>query len=63
MSGVRTISIMGATGSIGKSALSVLEHANAQSKHPVFAVDTLAAGRNADLLIEQARSVRPKRVP
>lgn len=61
MSGVRTISIMGATGSIGKSALSVITHANAQSDHPVFAVDTLAAGRNADLLIEQARSVRPKR--
>ncbi|MEO1188410.1 MAG: 1-deoxy-D-xylulose-5-phosphate reductoisomerase [Pseudomonadota bacterium] len=62
MSAVRTISIMGATGSIGTSALSVIAHANAQSDSPVFAVDTLTAGRNSDLLIEQAKAVGPKRV-
>ena len=52
MSGLRTISIMGSTGSIGTSALSVI----------VFVIDTLAAGGNADLLIEQARAFAPKRV-
>lgn len=61
MSRARTISIMGSTGSIGTSALSVIEHANAQSPSPVFAIDTLAAGQNVDLLIEQAQQFRPKR--
>ena len=61
MSGARTISIMGSTGSIGTSAMSVIEHANAQSATPVFAIDTLAAGQNVSLLIEQAKQIRPKR--
>ena len=60
MSGVRTISILGSTGSIGTSALSVVAHANAQGAEPVFEIDTLTAGRNADLLIEQAQKFRPK---
>ncbi len=60
MSGVRTISILGSTGSIGTSALSVVEHANANSTDPVFEIDTLAAGKNADLLISQARTFSPK---
>ncbi|MEM7328981.1 MAG: 1-deoxy-D-xylulose-5-phosphate reductoisomerase [Pseudomonadota bacterium] len=62
MSAARMISIMGSTGSIGTSALSVIAHANAQSSDPVFAIDTLAAGANAKLLIEQAVQFRPKRV-
>lgn len=62
MSGLRTISIMGSTGSIGTSALSVIEHANAQSPDPVFEIDTLAAGQNVELLIEQAKRMRPERV-
>lgn len=62
MSAVNTISIMGSTGSIGTSALSVVEHANAQSSDPVFAIDTLAAGSNAALLVEQAKAFHPKRV-
>ncbi len=62
MSGLRTISIMGSTGSIGTSALSVIAHANAEADEPVFAIDTLAAGRNAELLIEQASVFAPKRV-
>lgn len=60
MSGVRTISILGSTGSIGTSALSVVAHANAQGAEPVFEIDTLTAGRNADLLIEQAQKFHPK---
>jgi len=62
MSVTRTLSIMGSTGSIGTSALSVIEHANGQASDPVFVIDTLAAGRNADLLIEQARKFRPRGV-
>ena len=62
MSELRTISILGSTGSIGTSALSVIEHANAQSRDPVFTIDTLAAGRNVALLIEQALQFRPKHV-
>jgi len=62
MNGVRTISILGATGSIGTSALSVVEHANSQSPDPVFEIDTLSGGQNADLLIEQARKFQPKHV-
>ncbi len=60
MSGGRTISILGSTGSIGTSALSVVEHANTQSPDPVFDIDTLTGGRNADLLIEQALRHMPK---
>jgi 1-deoxy-D-xylulose-5-phosphate reductoisomerase len=59
MSGVRTISILGSTGSIGTSALSVVEHANAQGSEPTFEIDTLTGGRNADLLIQQAKQHRP----
>ncbi|MEO1303851.1 MAG: 1-deoxy-D-xylulose-5-phosphate reductoisomerase [Pseudomonadota bacterium] len=59
---VRTLSILGSTGSIGTSALSVIAHANATEAEPVFTIDTLAAGRNADLLIEQAKAFQPKHV-
>ncbi len=62
MSGARTISILGATGSIGTSALSVVEYANATSEHPVFEIDTLTGGQNATLLIEQARKFKPRHV-
>ena len=61
MSAVRTISIMGSTGSIGTSALSVVEYANAQTSENVFEIDALTAGKNVDLLIEQALKFRPKR--
>ena len=60
MSGVKSISIMGSTGSIGTSALSVVEHANTQADAPVFEIDTLVAGRNAALLVAQAKAFEPK---
>ena len=59
MSRPRSISVLGSTGSIGTSALSVIEHANAVSEDPVFSVDTLSAGKNVELLIEQARQFKP----
>ncbi|MHA7900549.1 MAG: 1-deoxy-D-xylulose-5-phosphate reductoisomerase [Henriciella sp.] len=62
MSEVRTLSILGSTGSIGTSALAVVAHANAEADDPVFALDTLSAGSNVDLLIEQALAFRPQQV-
>lgn len=48
------IAILGSTGSIGTQALDVI------AAHPdEFAVEILAAGNNADLLIEQALKFRP----
>lgn len=59
MSNSRKISIMGSTGSTGGSTLAVVEHANSLSDEPAFQVEALAAGKNVDLLIEQAIQVRP----
>jgi 1-deoxy-D-xylulose-5-phosphate reductoisomerase len=56
----RSLTIMGSTGSIGTSALSVVQHANSLSEAPVFSIDTLAAGSNASLLAEQAIAVGAK---
>ena len=62
MSDPKIISIMGSTGSIGTSALSVIAHANGQADAPVFALDTLVAGANVELLIAQARQYHPRQV-
>ena len=59
---VRTLSILGSTGSIGTSALSVVAHANASEAEPGFKIDTLVGGRNVDRLIEQAKVFAPKHV-
>lgn len=50
----RSISILGATGSVGQSTLAVIDHANRQAKDPVFDIDVLAAGQDADRLAAQA---------
>ena len=50
----QTISIMGSTGSVGRSALSVIEYANTLSGSPFFVVDTLSANRDVDTLAKQA---------
>lgn len=60
MTAPRTISIMGATGSIGTSALSVIAHANKLAGEPVFEVDALCAGQNAQLLAEQVIATNAK---
>lgn len=55
------ISIMGATGSIGTSALNVIAHANAvASDGPRFRVVALVANGDAVTLAEQALAVRPE---
>ena len=52
---MRGIAILGSTGSIGKQAVEVL------SLHPDrFSVTALTAHRNAALLFEQVRALRPK---
>jgi 1-deoxy-D-xylulose-5-phosphate reductoisomerase len=54
---MRAVTVLGSTGSIGTQALRVA------GAHPDrFRITGLAAGRNADLLIAQARTHRPERV-
>jgi 1-deoxy-D-xylulose-5-phosphate reductoisomerase len=52
---MRRIAILGSTGSIGRSTLSVVE-----SYPQRFAVVALAAGRNLDILFEQAKRWKPR---
>jgi len=57
MSQLKKIAILGSTGSIGTQAVDVIQ------RHPErFAVTVLTAYRNAQLLIEQARLLRPQAV-
>lgn len=51
---MRRIALIGSTGSIGVNTLKVVE-----THSDKFRVSVLAAGRNRDLLLEQARRVRP----
>ncbi|MGE5893165.1 MAG: 1-deoxy-D-xylulose-5-phosphate reductoisomerase [bacterium] len=54
---MKRVTILGSTGSIGRSALGVIRKFPDQ-----FEVAALAAGRNAELLAEQIREFRPKMV-
>lgn len=60
MSTPKQISILGSTGSIGQSALKVVE-AGLASEEPEFEIEALVAGSNVDLLIAQARKFKPDR--
>lgn len=54
---MKKIAILGSTGSIGTQTLDVVD------MHPeLFQVEGLAAGGNTDLLIEQTKRYRPKKV-
>ena len=55
--GVKSVVVLGSTGSIGRQALEVLEALGGR-----FRVRALACGRNWELLTEQARALRPERV-
>ena len=59
----RTLTVLGATGSIGASTLAVVEDVNAQAAAagaaPVFRLDTLTANTDAAAMIALARRVRP----
>jgi 1-deoxy-D-xylulose-5-phosphate reductoisomerase len=52
---MKRISILGSTGSIGRSTLSVVE-----AYPECFEVIALAAGRNVDAAFEQARQWKPQ---
>lgn len=54
---MKTVSIFGSTGSIGCNTLDVI-----QQNQQAFQLDTLVAGSNVDLLIEQARKFKPQHV-
>ena len=60
----KRISVLGATGSVGKSTLSVIAHANAEAARsgaaPVFEIDALAAGQDVETLSAQAISAGAK---
>lgn len=54
------VSIMGSTGSVGRSALSVMAHAGSVSPDPVFSVDTLTANGDVENLARQAIAFNAK---
>ncbi|MBY9067579.1 1-deoxy-D-xylulose-5-phosphate reductoisomerase [Hyphomonas sp. WL0036] len=54
----RSVSIFGSTGSIGRSAIEVIQHAN-ELAEGTFRIAALAAGRDIEGLAEQARLVKP----
>ena len=53
----QTLSIMGSTGSIGRSAIDVVTFANKRQAEPVFKIDTLVAGSDAVRLADQAKQL------
>ena len=54
---MKTLSVLGSTGSIGRSTLDVV------ARHPgTMRVAALAAGRNVELLLEQAERFRPETI-
>ena len=54
---MKTISILGSTGSIGKQTIEVIERMNDE-----FQIKYLSAHNNVDLLIEQSKSINPSAV-
>jgi len=59
LSSARKVTVLGSTGSVGANTLDLLGHAMANGSADVEIV-ALAAGRNVDLLAEQALHWRPK---
>jgi len=54
---MKTISILGSTGSIGKQTIEVIERMNDE-----FQIKYLSGHNNVDLLIEQSKSIKPSAV-
>lgn len=57
---LKSLTILGSTGSIGTSTLDVVREANAIGPQPKFEIIALTANTAAKDLIEQAREFRPK---
>lgn len=58
MTGVRRVSIFGSTGSVGRSAIEVIRHANRLERR--FELVAIASGQNAEALAGQALDLRPQ---
>ena len=56
----RSLTILGSTGSIGDSTLSVVAHARANHGPNAFPIEALTAQSNVDKLATQAREFRPR---
>ncbi len=54
------LSILGSTGSVGRSALAVVDYANSVSDEPAFEIEALTAFRDAERLAKQAISFDAK---
>ncbi|GAC43165.1 1-deoxy-D-xylulose-5-phosphate reductoisomerase [Paenibacillus popilliae] len=54
---MKRITVLGSTGSIGTQTLDVVRHHADE-----FAVEALAAGRNAEFIVQQAKEFRPRKV-
>ena len=57
----RSVTVLGSTGSIGVNTLDVIAHARKVHGADAFPLAALVAGNNVELLIEQARALKPKR--
>ncbi|WP_018147180.1 1-deoxy-D-xylulose-5-phosphate reductoisomerase [Henriciella marina] len=57
----KRVSIIGSTGSVGQSALSVVAHANEGLKEPRFEIEAMTAQTSVDELAKQARLFKAKR--
>jgi 1-deoxy-D-xylulose-5-phosphate reductoisomerase len=57
----RRLTILGSTGSIGVSTLSVVDYARTQFDEQAFPIEALTAQSNVDALAAQARRFRPAR--
>ncbi|MEI9929401.1 MAG: 1-deoxy-D-xylulose-5-phosphate reductoisomerase [Rhizomicrobium sp.] len=56
----RRVTVLGSTGSIGVSTLSVIAHAREIYGPDALPVEALTAQSNVDVLIEQARAIHPR---
>jgi 1-deoxy-D-xylulose-5-phosphate reductoisomerase len=57
----RRVTVLGSTGSVGTSTLSVIDHAREQFGPEAFPIEALTAQNNVEMLAEQARKYRPAR--
>jgi 1-deoxy-D-xylulose-5-phosphate reductoisomerase len=58
----RRVTVLGSTGSVGTSTLSVIAHAREHFGPEAFPIEALTAQSNVEMLAEQARTYRPARV-
>jgi 1-deoxy-D-xylulose-5-phosphate reductoisomerase len=58
MANIRRVSIFGSTGSVGRSAVDVIRHANRHDRR--FEIVAIASGSNASALAAQALELRPE---